>query len=223
MASFTRCIGSAKNGKKIGVNGKSRTSIPRATFIRICGEENGDCRKISQRLYGDEKHANQVSLRYENLVKKGVQLPPMVFVKLRKHVPMTPELQRKLASEWNRLQGDTTKVAKSLGISTATVYSWIKKFDYLYFRKNVEIIAKKFGITLEEAEQKLMEKGTFVSNLCEKKVGKRGRQSSITADVVEDIESEMGDLLESFEEDFMDDEENEEENVEQEDMSDILQ
>lgn len=222
MASFTRVIGKGKNGQKVAVNGKTRNTILTSTFERICREENGDCKKISTRLYGSEKKAGQVALRYASRVKKGVDLPPMVFVKSRKHVPMTPELQRKLASEWNRLQGDTTKVAKSLGISTATVYTWIKKFDFLYFKKNVAIIAEKFGLTLEEAEQKLLEKGSFVSNLCEKKVGKRGRQSSITEDIVGDIENEMGDLLESFEEEFMEDEDCEE-NVEQEDMSDILQ
>lgn len=212
MASFTRVIGKGKNGKKINVNGKSRETIARETFIRICKENNGDCRQISKALYGSEKKANQVSLRYESLVKKGVDLPKMIFVKLRTHVEVTPEMQRKLASEWNRLQGDTAKVAKSLGISTATVYSWIRKFDYLYFKKNVEIVAKKMNednwdemsqedktLALKEAEEFLMEKGTFISNLCEKKVGKRGKSASeLNMDVIGDIEGQVDELLESL-------------------------
>lgn len=233
MASFTRIIGKGKNGKKINVNGKSRETIARDTFIRICREQNGDCRKISNVLYGNEKKANQVSLRYENLVKKGVELPKMIFTKLRSHVEMTPELQRKLASEWNRLQGDTGKVAKSLGISTATVYSWIRKFDYLYFRKNVEIVAKKMNenwnelsqeektLALKEAEEFLMEKGTFVSNLCEKKVGKRGKSAAeLNMDVIGDIEGQVDELLESLLEEENEDEE--EEQTQEEKMEEKL-
>lgn len=223
MASFTRVIGKGKNGKKMDVSGKTRNTIPRATFVRICREQDGDCRKISQILYGNEKKANQVSLRYESLVKKGETLPKMIFVKLRTHVEVTPQMQVKLAAEWNRLNGDTKKVAESLGISTATVYTWIKKFDYLYFKKNVEIIAKKTNENwdemspaekqnaLKEAEDFLMEKGTFVSNLCEKKVGKRGKSASeLNTDVIGDIEGEIDSLLESLME-----EENEEEETDE--------
>ena len=222
MASFTRVIGKGKNGQKISVNGKTRNTIKTESFERICREQNGDCKKISQVLYGSEKKANQVALRYASRVKKGSDLPKMIFVKSRTHVDMTPELQRKLAAEWNRLSGDTAKVAKSLGISTATVYSWIRKFDYLYFRKNVEIVAKKMNenwdemsqedktLALKEAEEFLMEKGTFVSNLCEKKVGKRGKSAAeLNMDVIGDIEGQVDELLESL---LMEDgEENEDE------------
>lgn len=215
MPSFQRVIAKGKNGKSVAVNGKTRNSIPRLSFIRICKEENGDCRKISQRLYGDEKHANQVSLRYENLVKKGIDLPKMIFVKLRTHVPVTPEMQRKLVEQWNLLKGDTKAVATKLGISTATVYSWVKKFDYLSFKANVlkramknhedynEFTQEEKDIALEEAENELMEEGTFNSIVCEKKAGKRGKKSSeVSGSIISDIEDLLANL---------DEEENEEE------------
>lgn len=192
MASFTRVIGKGKNGKTLSVAGKTRNTVPRNTFIRICRENNGDVRKIAEIL---DQPANSVKMRYENLLHKGESLPKMQFVQLRKHVEVTPELQRRIATEWNASSGDTKKVANKLGISTATVYSWIKKFDRIYFQKNIDMVAEKLGITKEEAEAKLLEKGTFVSPLCEKKVGQRGKKSAeIVESAIFDIEADLEEL-----------------------------
>lgn len=212
MATFQRVmrVKSSGHGNSTGKDGKTRgKKIPRETFIRIAKENNGDIRKISEILYGEEKgklYAAATKNRYESLSKE-VTLPPMNFVQLRKHTGMTPALQKKLITEWQNSKGDANKVAKKLGVSAQTVVGWIKKFDEVFLEKNIAAIMKEFDCDRETALDKMSdEEGniSFVSPLYEKKKGTRGKKASELdasvlseiADITEGIENLVGEIQE---------------------------
>lgn len=209
MASFTRVISkkSGNHGNKVSVDGKVRgKKIPQATFVRIAKENNGDIRKISDILFGEEKgklYANTTKQRYEKL-QEEYNLPPMVFKQLRKHTEMTPQLQKQMISAWQKFQGDATKVAETIGVSAQTIVSWVAKFDKLYFERNISAVMEKFECSREEALDKMTDAEgnvSFVTPLYEKKIKPRGKKSAnLETSVLEDIEIDVENLLNEVEE-----------------------
>lgn len=204
--SFLKPRAKGRNGKSVGVDGKTRNRITREEFARVAFECNGDVVKMAEESNLDQPKA-AVKQRYENLVKAGFQLenkslPPMIYTTERTHTTIDNKMLCKLAVEWNKSGGDAEYVADSIGCSVATVLLKIKKLDEqyekIYFKK---LVADYINKEMDEEEAKKqanldIEEDGFESPLCPRKVGQRGRQG---VPIDNSIISSINDLLKDVE------------------------
>jgi len=200
MASFMKMVNVNRgNGTTVDVAGKTRTRISVGEFTKCAIECNGDIRKMSDKIHLNQP-AQAIVGRYENLIKKGVKLPPYSFVKLREHTEFTPQLWNKVKTLWNDSHGDAKYVAETIGVSVQTVTNWVKRVDKECFEKNIQYLQEKQKLSREEAIDLLEKQGGYVSITCEKKEGQRGRLASqFDSSIIEELNNTIAAELEAME------------------------
>jgi hypothetical protein len=191
-----------RNGKSVGVDGKTRNRITKEQFATVAFQCNGDVRKMAE-----EHNLNQppqaIKSRYQNLVKKDFQLenkslPEMVFKVERTHTSIDRTKLIEIAKLWNSSGGDAEFVAEKIGCSLATVLAKIRKLDDIFYAKQFAKFVEEMkndnpGITDEDADELAQDKidtEGFETPLCNRKVSQRGRASvAIDEDLLADINS----------------------------------